>query len=259
MGRPHVEFIQSHDVESQLLADGPLAGATKRLLSADDETGDYTALVSFPAGWSGDVGGLDRPVELFGLGGAFELDGTRLAAGGYAYTIPSRRARPLTTRSGGHLLVMVEKLSPVHSEQPVEVIDTNALRWADRSITAVPPGLVIKALRNDPDTGDRTWLAALAPGWMETRAEIHPTVEEAFMIRGDGLLGERGEMTGGCYFWRPPMVLHGPMTTRNGQFVFFRTKGGTISVTYETVSGSEKLLADYVGREPFCPALAELR
>ena len=71
-------------------------------------------------------------------------------------------------------------------------------------------------------------------------------------------MGLRGAMTAGCYFWRPPNVLHGPMTTRNGQLIFFRTKGGTISVTYESVPGWERMLADYVAAEPFCPALAEL-
>jgi len=258
VSRPHIEFILSLDVVPAVVGEGPFMGATRRLLSEDDEHGDHTALVSFHAGWSGDLGGGDRPIEIFGLAGAFELDGARLAEGGYAYLPPCTRSRQLAARTGGHLLVMVERAGVPTSEDPADVIDTAAMRWADRSIAAVPPGLVIKRLRDDPDTGDRTWLAALAPGWTEERAEIHPTVEEAFLIRGDGLLGERGEMTGGCYFWRPPMVLHGPMTTRNGQLVFFRTKGGTISVTYETVAGWERMLEEYVAREPFCPALAAL-
>jgi hypothetical protein len=258
VSRPHIEFIQSLDVPAVVLDDGPFAGATRRMLSEDDEHGDHTALLTVPAGWRGDLGGGDRPVELFGLGGEFELDGSRLGEGGYAYVPPCSRSRPLEARTAGHLLAMLERRSDARDEAPAEVIDTNALRWADRSIAAVPPGLVIKRLRDDPESGDRTWLAALAPGWTEERAEIHPTVEEAFMIRGDGLLGERGAMTAGCYFWRPPNVLHGPMTTRNGQLIFFRTKGGTISVTYESVPGWERMLADYVAAEPFCPALAEL-
>jgi hypothetical protein len=258
VSRPHIEFIQSLDVKPAPVTQGPFRGATQRLLSAGDEQGDHTALVSIRAGWSGELGGTDRPVEIFALAGELALDGTALGAGAYSYVMPCRRVRRLEARTNGHLLVMVERTADARDEGRAEVIDSGALRWADRSIAAVPPGLVIKRLRDDPDTGDRTWLAALAPGWTEERAEIHPTVEEAFLIRGDGLLGVRGEMTGGCYFWRPAMVLHGPMTTRNGQLVFFRTKGGTISVTYETVPGWEKLVEAYVAREPFCPALVRL-
>ncbi len=258
MSRPHIEFIQSLDIEPVAVAQGPFRGATQRLLSADDEHGDHTALVSVATGWSGDLGATDRPVELFVLAGELALDATAIGAGGYSYVMPCERSRQLEARSDGHLLAMVERISTACDEDPAEVVDSSALPWADRSIAAVPPGLVIKRLRDDPGTGDRTWLAALAPGWTEQRAEIHPTVEEAFLIRGDGLLGEHGEMTGGCYFWRPPMVLHGPMTTRNGQLVFFRTKGGTISVTYETVPAWERMVEDYVAREPYCPALARL-
>jgi hypothetical protein len=258
VSRPHIEFIQSLEIEPAAISRGPFEGATQRLLSADGEHGDHTALVSVRAGWSGDLGSTDRPAEIFALAGELALDGAPLGPGAYSYVRPCRRARPLEAHTDGHLLVMVERISDARDEDRAEVVDSGALRWADRSIAAVPPGLVIKRLRDDPETGDRTWLAALAPGWTEERAEIHPTVEEAFLIRGDGLLGERGEMTGGCYFWRPPMVLHGPMTTRNGQLVFFRTKGGTISVTYETVPGWERLVEDYVAREPFCPALARL-
>jgi hypothetical protein len=258
VSRPHIEFIQSLDIDPVAIAEGPFAGAHTRLLSADDDHGDHTALVSIRAGWSGALGGADRPVEIFALAGELALDGMPLGAGSYSYVVPCRRARPLEARTDAHLLVMVERVSSARSEDRAEVVDTGTLRWADRSIAAVPPGLVIKRLRDDPDTGDRTWLAALAPGWTEERAEIHPTVEEAFLIRGDGLLGQRGEMSSGCYFWRPPMVLHGPMTTRGGQLVFFRTKGGTISVTYETVPDWQRMVDDYVAREPYCPALAAL-
>jgi hypothetical protein len=149
---------------------------------------------------------------------------------------------------------MTEAVTPERGE--LLVVDTEELRWEDRSIAAVPPGLTIKRLRVDEETGERTWLAACVPGWCEDRAEIHPTVEEAFLVRGDTLLGERGEMTPGCYFWRPPLVRHGPMTTRDGCLVFFRTKGGALEVEYEDVPGWRDLVTDYVARRPYFAAPA---
>jgi len=152
------------------------------------------------------------------------------------------------------VLSMVEERRPGGDDGEVLVVDTEALRWQDRSIAAVPPGLTIKRLRVDEQTGERTWLAACVPGWCEDRAEVHPTVEEAFLIRGDTLLGERGEMTAGCYFWRPPLVRHGPMTTRDGCLVFFRTKGGGLEVEYEDVPGWQGLVEAYLARSPYFSA-----
>ena len=103
----------------------------------------------------------------------------------------------------------------------------------------------------DPETGEWSWLAASAPNRVTPRAEVHPTVEEAFLIRGDCLLGEHGEMTPGCYFWRPAMVKHGPLTTRNGTFFFFRTKGGGLETTYHDVPGWEEAVRDYRAAEPY--------
>jgi len=110
---------------------------------------------------------------------------------------------------------------------------------------------VIKLLRVDPVRSDWTWVAATVPGWEEQRAEIHPTVEECLMLRGDILLGERGVMTAGSYFWRPPMVHHGPMVSRDGGLFFFRTKGGGMDVTWEDVPGWRELVQPYVDREPY--------
>jgi quercetin dioxygenase-like cupin family protein len=233
---------------------GPFAGLERRLLSQDDETGASTALVSIPAGREIVLGGSDRPSELFVLSGEGELASRVIRAGTYAYVPSESPGGTLALAAEALVLVMAEAASRARGE--VLVVDTEELRWEERSIAAVPPGLTIKRLRVDEETGERTWLAACVPGWCEDRAEIHPTVEEAFLIRGDTLLGERGEMSPGCYFWRPPLVRHGPMTTRDGCLVFFRTKGGGLEVEYEDVPGWSALVADYVARRPYFAAPA---
>jgi hypothetical protein len=251
MGRPHIEFIESHEVPVEPVETAPLAGTMRRLLSEDDETGASTAIVTFPAGWRGDLAG-NRPIELFGLRGTLDLDGRRLGPGCYAYVEPATARRTLTAAEAADVLVMIEPEQEPSSEASPSVIDITQGRWQPPGLDAdVPPGILIKLLRVDPVARDWTWVASTVPGWEEQRAEVHPTVEECLMLRGDVLLGERGVMTAGSYFWRPPMVHHGPMFTRNGGLFFFRTKGGGMEVTWEEVPGWRALVSDYVEREPY--------
>lgn len=257
MARPHIEFIDALAVAAQPVADGVLAGARRRLLSEDDETGAWTGIVSLPAGFSADLGALGRPLELFGLRGSVTVEGSTVGEGVYAY-VPSGGTRPLMAAGDAQLLVMVEEERP-ESDTAVEVIDTSTMRWAAPDVEGadIPAGIVIKLLRVDPESGDWTWVAGVAPGWREERAEIHPTVEECLMLRGDILLGARGTMHAGSYFWRPGMVEHGPMLSRDGGLFFFRTKGGSMDVTHVAVPGWKEMVDEYLGRTPYFPAELE--
>lgn len=250
MGRPHLEFISSTDVAEDVLPAGPFAGLKARVLSRDDETDAYTALVAAEATWSGAAAHPERPVELLMLKGAGTIGEADLAPATYAF-IPAGADAALTFAPDSLALVMVDEPGAAPSAGGVEVIDTHELRLADHGTAGVPPGLVIKLLHVDQDRGDWTWLASSPPGWQEDRAEIHPTVEEALILRGDVLLGGRGEMGPGDYFWRPPDVRHGPMFTRRGHVIFFRTKGGGMEVNYEQVPGWREIVEEYREREPF--------
>jgi hypothetical protein len=249
VGRPHVEFIHSWEAPRSTVPSGAFAALERRLLSEDDETGAYTALVSVPRAWSGDLGGHDRRIELLCLRGALELDGRGFRDGWYAdvpaWAPPARVAAP----DEALVLLMVEDHTPASvAEAAIGVIDTHERRL-ELPGPNVPAGLAIKRLRVDDERGDWTWIGAGAPGYLEDRAEIHPTVEEAFVLRGDVLLGERGEMGPGDYFWRPPNVRHGPIYCRSGRLIFFRTKGGGLTTTYEEVPGWRELVASYRSKE----------
>jgi hypothetical protein len=228
---------------------GTFAALECRLLSEDDETGACTALVSVPRGWSGDLGGQDRRIEMLCLRGALELDGHPFCDGWYAdvpaWATPSAAAAP----EDALVLLMVEDSVPCGAAAAIGVIDTHERRL-ELPGPNVPAGLAIKRLRVDEARGDWTWIGAGAPGYLEDRAEIHPTVEEAFVLRGDVLLGERGEMGPGDYFWRPPNVRHGPIYCRSGRLIFFRTKGGGLTTTYEEVPGWREVVAAYRAKEP---------
>jgi hypothetical protein len=247
MGRPHIEFINALEVSPRRVEAGPFAGVAARVLSEDEDTGAYTAMIFCPSGWSGELGGFDRPVELFGLRGEIEVGGERLGEGAYTYMRPTRAARPLRAASGAHVLLMVEEATDDRHTLPVHVVETAKMRWQ----ASLAPGLSVKNLRIDGETGDRSWVSASCARKQENRAEVHPTIEECLMLRGDCLLGTHGEMTPGAYFWRPPNVPHGPLCTRNGAMYFFRTKGGDFDTTYEEVPGWELMVREYFAREPF--------
>ena len=209
------------------------------------------ALVTVPAGWSGDLGGGERRVELFCplfarcAGGRRRVGRRRLVR-----RRPGLGARDRRPAAGPTLvLLMVEDALPAGPAAAINVIDSHERRL-ELPGPNVPAGLAIKRLRVDADRGDWTWIGAGAPGYLEERAEIHPTVEEAFVLRGDVLLGERGEMGPGDYFWRPPNVRHGPIYCRSGRLILFRTKGGGLTTTYEAVPGWRDLVAAYRAREP---------
>jgi hypothetical protein len=46
-----------------------------------------------------------------------------------------------------------------------------------------------------------------------------------FLLSGD-IVGERGVMVAGAYFWRPPHLWHGPFGSRGGNQCLIRFLGG---------------------------------
>ena len=251
MGRSHVEFIESGAVPKLPAAAGPFAGTQQRLLSADDaDGGDYSALVTFPAGWSGDLSGLTRPAELFTLAGELTVAGRTAGPGVYVFVGTGASGAAVSVAAETTAVVFVEPEEAPGGE--IEIVDSNEMRWLSPAADGqVPQGIVVKRLRTHPRTGDMTWVAAVVPAWRETRAEIHDTIEECLMLRGDILLGQRGMMTAGSYFWRPPNVEHGPMFSLRGGAFYFRSKGGNLATTHVPVPGWENLVEAYKAREPY--------
>ena len=251
MARPHIEFIQSSEVTPEPASSGPLTGVPRRMLSADPDSGAHTALYQFPKGFNGDLAARS-PLELFGLRGALRVAGQTMGPGCYAYVPSGASGARIEVDEDADVLVMVEPERPPEAETAITVIDQRAIAWhmpdenPNRAL-----GIVIKLLREDPQTHDWTWISAVVPGWLSHRAEVHPTIEECLMLRGDILLGDRGVMHAGSYFWRPGMVEHGPMYSRDGAMFFFRTKGGRLSTTWVPVPGWEQAVETYAAGTPF--------
>lgn len=250
MPREHVEFIQSFDIAEEPISSGPFSGTGRRVLSRDLENGEFTALLTFPPGWSSALDGLTRSFELFVLRGDISVGGRRLDEGFYAYVPSTEPERALSSEAGALAVAYAHEQGP--GSGPLIVVDADLLPWIEPPV-AVPPGIAVKFLRVDPATGEGTWLAAVVPGWLALQAEVHPIVEESFMLQGDILVGPPGGMTPGCYFWRPPNIEHGPMFSRAGAEFLTRSRGGAMTVEWYDVPTAAALVRDYAASLPVFP------
>ncbi len=111
------------------------------------------------------------------------------------------------------------------------VLDSHTVPYTGNFHPEFPPGAGRKWLFRDPLGGEESWLLGTMPLRNAERQEVHPVVEEMFLLSGE-VHGDRGIMRPGAYFWRPPGLAHGPFGTRTGNLYFFRTIGGPLSTQY---------------------------
>ncbi len=81
-------------------------------------------------------------------------------------------------------------------------VDMEALPWRPTKF----PGIDIKVLMEDKDTGLMTNLTRMAPGSVLPPHE-HTAIEQTYVIEGR-LVDEEGEVTAGEYVWRPAGSIH---------------------------------------------------
>jgi len=81
-------------------------------------------------------------------------------------------------------------------------VDVDKLPWKASPF----PGIDIKVLMEDPETGLMTTLTRLAPGAVLPMHE-HTALEQSWVIQGR-LVDEEGEVAAGNYVWRPSGSRH---------------------------------------------------
>jgi len=81
-------------------------------------------------------------------------------------------------------------------------ITVNDLPWQETKF----PGIRIKVLMEDPDTGLQTVLTQMDPGSVLTDHE-HIELEQSWVLEGS-LVDHEGEVTAGNYVWRPAGSRH---------------------------------------------------
>lgn len=96
-------------------------------------------------------------------------------------------------------------LDDVHAALPPlssRYIDVPSLPWQPTRF----PGIEIKILVEDPDTGLQTVLTRMAPGSVLTD-HMHTQIEQSWVLEGS-LVDHEGEVTAGNFVWRPAGSRH---------------------------------------------------
>ena len=218
MARPHIEFIQSQALPwREDHWNGRFDGAAVKVLSEDDVTGAASTLVRYPAGWSRNGAEyLNADEELLVLDGAMEINGVRYTELCYAH-LPAGHTRRSASSENGCVAITFVSESPETTagqgpdddeERLVEKVDTLGSK-VDTSLRELGvdvddgDGMLdgFKAFsrilyREDPHTHDQTWMLSAPPLWRNDVIEIHPVVEEMYLVTGD-LAGDTGLMKAG--------------------------------------------------------------
>lgn len=232
--RADVDFIQSQDVPRQWAGEGTFgsgAGGTRQLLSRDPADGAETAICQVTVRQSGS---LASDLDLYVLHGEATLNGKVFRAGDYAY-VPAGAQLDLVPSVLGLTLYCgfwgppsFQTRTGTSPRAQLTIVQPEILSWTPAGWgggTKLEPGAMTKVLRDDERAF--IYLAAMLPGWHCDLAEAHPVFEESFKVYGDTLMGSRGVMRPGAYFFRSPDVFHGPLYSRAGTMSFIRSDGRT--------------------------------
>jgi len=239
VARPWIEFVQSQLLPWQSKhLNAVRAGAECRELSFDEETGASSLLVRYPAGWTCERGALTVDEELFIIEGNLSIGEARFTDSSYAHfpagydagTWIARRETVVLEFFSGRP-ARASSAVAFDERRVVSHLDALQVPYTGNFHPQFPPGAGRKMLYQDPNTQDTTWLLGTMPLRWAERSEIHPTVEEMYLLAGE-VHGNRGVMRPGAYFWRPASKAHGPYGTQTGNLSLFRTKGGGLATTY---------------------------
>ena len=216
--RPHVELIHEDDY---IWHPGELPSgegkARQRTLSLDEEDGSASMRVEFMSDWGRPGGYHFAETEWYVLEGEIQVGDQKLGKGGYFHA-PKGVAMPyVKAKEGTQILLYREygdwafeasEQSRPDARQELTVLDTEAMPWDPVAVPGPKPGLMIKMLHRDPQTGFYSRLIWAKPGWDDHRLAHHPVYEEAYTISGS-MHYNFGDLLSGTYFFRPPWVKHG--------------------------------------------------
>jgi hypothetical protein len=243
MPRPHIEFLHAQQLPwtAAPFAGAAWPGSALKFLSRDSESGACSVLWRLPPATQLPPFRLAALAEVFVLDGAFRLHGEDYGLDCYTVLPAGMPWSDLYSDEGAVLLAFFdaepwsrpvdEGLSNYHSSLHVPRIDTHRTPWTSHDIDPSVQFLRLthKVLRNLPATGERTILLATGAqthpaDWHEAQLR-HDCVEEMYLLGGD-IIGERGTIYEGGYFWRPPRIWHGPFGSRRGSLSIIRFAEG---------------------------------
>ncbi len=227
--RPHVEVIDEKDyIFHAAEFVGSSGNAKQKNLSYDEEDGSASLKVHFDSAWSRPGGVHHADTEWFILAGEVQIGTQTLGQYGYWQSPKGVYTPPITVKEGTVILLYREYgdwgfdltessrdfIKPHHEITVTNSNDKDWIRVEDGSpmrfdLGGSPvPGLYIKMLHRDEETGFYTRLIKAKPGWKEHPLAHHPVFEESYCLHGDFELNF-GPMYEGVYSFRPPFIRHG--------------------------------------------------
>jgi hypothetical protein len=237
MPRPHIEFVQTQNIDWQEQSDGTAA----KLLNVAPESGEATLLVRYPPGYASGAMALDDGAEeYFVLEGVIRIDGIERRRHAYGFLPRAAGKGARDSADGATLLIFrhgrddIDSLAGTADEI---ALDTPAMPW---DVSTYDPALTHlrlarKVLRLGPNDSGRTFLLTGLPhGVPDVTAlptETHDHCEEMFMLAGE-MSAPEGQMQAGAYFFRPPGIVHGPHVSETGFFQIMRSPGANRIVTH---------------------------
>jgi len=220
--RPHVELIHENDyIWHPAEFFGAEGTARQRNLSVDEEDGSASLSVVFDSDWGRPGGSHVADTEWYVLEGEIHVGEQRLGKGGYFHAPKGRVMPHLRAKEGTRILLYREygdwgfnatEKDADFAREPFIVHDTAAMEWKAVDKPGPKPGLFIKLLHEDPETGFYTRLIWSKAGWDDHRLAHHPCYEEAYTIFGS-MDYNYGDLVTGTYFFRPAWVKHGHFTS----------------------------------------------
>lgn len=261
MSRNHTMFTQAQSLQWSrahfLDAKGQVES---RLLSRDTDTGAATALLRFPAGWSGmGLEVLRCQEELLVLDGCLQMGEQGL--GPYSYAcFPAGYARPeMRCDAGAVALVMfdvwpeLDTAARAFDERKLvvkpNIFEQGLEAWTENPYSRYLMGTGVHPLREDPDTGEISILYAALPFRYMAKRWTHTHVQEMYVLSGEYAINDVGVMGPGAYAWWEPEYVHGPYGSLTGFMMFIRSVGGPL----ENIIEPELIAVDY--QAPFQPVI----
>lgn len=217
--RPHVELIHESDY---ILHPGELpkadrGEAAQKNLSVDEEDGSASTQVDFISNWSRPAGRHVADTEWYVLSGEIAIGDTVMGPGGYVHAPKGVAIPKMEAKEGTRVLLFREygdwgfetvESNADYAREPLTVIDTSKIDWTAVDKPGPKPGLMIKMLHQNAETGFYSRLIWAKPGWDDHRLAHHPVYEEAYTI-GGSMVYNFGDLVTGTYFFRPAWVKHG--------------------------------------------------
>lgn len=221
-----------------------------KLLSMDEAGTDATCIVRYRTGWCRtDPEYVTAHEEFLVLDGAIRINDRLYEKHSYGF-LPAGYVRTAAAAAGGAVLLTMfyDRPETVTGEPPSDLYDAELLiEYVNPLLMEWDPGLVdpqlakgvaIKPLREDPRTGEVSFLYCSPPHRVPPRMAkpqwTHPMVEELYCIDGDYIWGDCGRMGPGGYCWWREDVYHGPAGTDTGYHLFVRTVNGPLVNIFDT-------------------------